>query len=205
MILREVVNEKVKKDGTTTFDYKYIVNKPFWKDVPKPISIVFDEAHELFSSRDSMTKTNKLIAQFTAMIRRFLGEGDVNGDLIYITQLVGRIDKIAREMAHEIHYHVCYWNETCLQCGFTRTWSSEMPRRTSDELCPCGYHKMRRYGHRINVKRFGGNDMFNAWKEFGVKSWYEEYYIDDGSNYFELYDTHQWSTFFDSMYDYVHD
>ena len=80
------------------------VNWGFWNKARKEhqkFSVVFDEAHNFFSSRASMSKTSQLFSNFQAQIRKLLNDS-VDNHLILITQKLRRIDVNARELAHYI-------------------------------------------------------------------------------------------------------
>jgi hypothetical protein len=89
IIKKEVV--RTKRDGEE--EYKLSFNADFWKNNVKGISVVLDEAHTLIDSRNFMSKINKIMNDFMALLRRILGDtGDGYGELILITQLGRRLD-----------------------------------------------------------------------------------------------------------------
>lgn len=200
IIKKEQVDTIKKKSGEVqpVFDYK--LNVEYWKSIKEPINVVLDEAHSIMNSRRAMSKTNVIITDWLALIRRVLGQSESGyGELVFITQLPNRIDVIAREMAHQVRYHVCHFQKTCKKCGTTWRENSEMPE--SIWICPsCGDDRLRKHSHQIEVWHFSSMKEFEMWREFGQKNFYKHYLINDIEKYFPLYDTLQWDNLFGEYY-----
>ena len=200
IIEKEITGYKKKKDGSEEPVIDLKLNSKFWKEVPKPISVVLDEAHDFMNARRSASKVNIILGKFLALTRRILGESDyADGDLIFITQLDRRIDIICREMAHQIRYHVCHYQVNCLNCGCGLMENSETPERAV--ICPlCHSHKLKKSNFSIEVKHFCNIFAYTGWKEFGMKTWHRHYIISDIEKYFEFYNTLQWDNLFEDYY-----
>lgn len=200
MIVSKVhVKDTKHKDGTVTPEYKLEFNKEFWRKVPKPLSVWIDEAHEMYDARRAMSKVNQIMSNFSAMIRRILGETDAEGDFNLITQLDRRIDVIVRDMAHQVIYYVCYYWKSCVKCGVSWQENSEMADKR--KWCPiCGHHVLKKSSFVIRARHFAGIKSYDAWKEFGVCSWYKDESIRNVSDYFKYYDTVQWENFLTELY-----
>ena len=200
LVNKEHIKDVLHKDKSVTPHYKLSFNKQFWVDAKKPISVVLDEAHELFSARRSMSKVNEILSNFTAMVRRILGETDQEGDLIYITQLDRRIDVIAREMAHQIRYHVCYYTKFCRRCGLSWFEDTDMPERAKTCL-KCGDWRLDRKNFNVRVRFVGNIRSYDAWRDFGIKTWYKDKVYSNLEKYFIFYDTLQWEGLFTELYE----
>lgn len=200
IVKKEEIGIKNHKNGTSEPVYKFTFNEQFWKDVPKPLNLVLDEAHELFDARRSMSNINKILADFTALARRILGESPyANTNLIYITQLDNRIDCIARDMAHQVRYHRCHYLVTCDKCNASIREHSDSPEQS--QVCPrCGDYRIKRHGHTIEVMHFAGIKAYDMWKEYGMQTFHAHYYVHDVEKYFKYYETLQWENFFAALY-----
>lgn len=199
MIIKKELQRTVnKKDGTQKPIYDISLNKEFWMNVEKPISIILDETDQYLFARSGMSKTNKIMSQWLSMIRRVLGQGDVNAELILITQLSRKMDVIGREMAHNIKYFLCTYLIQCKKCGATYQENSDMPKKM--ELCECGGYRFNKHSHVITVYCFADIDAFTGWKEWGMKTYYENYNILDIHKTFDKYDSYQWDDMFEDFY-----
>lgn len=193
IIKKTAVGEKKNKStGDTTPVYEYSLNKEFWmeqKDEPK--NIIIDEAHSIINSRRSMSTINIIVTDWLALIRRFLGQAESGyGNLIFISQLEKRIDVIAREMCNEVHYHICHYNKVCNSCLYSWDENNETPRQKWN--CPeCGFQKVTKCNHRIEVLEFASIIAYSNWKVFGQETFYIRYLITDIEDYFDYYDTLQ--------------
>ena len=200
IIERKQEGFKTKKDKSVEPIYKLQLNKDFWLEVDKPISVILDEAHTIMNPRRAMSKVNVIVGDFLALLRRVLGEDSQSeGDLYLITQLNRRLDVIGREMAHQIRYHVCHFTKTCLKCGVSWAENSEMPEQL--RICPvCEHPRLNKSKFIIEVKHFAGIKAYEDWKDFGVMSYHRHYFINDIEDYFPYYNTHQWEDLFNDYY-----
>jgi hypothetical protein len=197
---REMVGYKQKRGGEKEPVYDIRVNMEFWKDIKEPINVVLDEAHSILNARRAMSKANVLITDWLALIRRVLGENSAGtGELVLITQLPRRLDPIARDMAHQVAYHVCHYSKTCTRCGTSWGETSEMPK-PSWVCLRCGDHRIQKHGHIIEIKEYAGMDTYMAWKEFGIDRCYQHYFCHDIEQYFQFYNTLQWDNLFSEIY-----
>ena len=200
IVTKTLIKTTQHKDGSVTPEYKLEFNKQFWMDAKRPLSVWLDEAHEMYDSRRSMTKIATIMNNFSAMIRRVLGESDAEGDFNIITQLDRRIDVIAREMAHQVLYYVCYYWKSCTKCGCRWPENSEMPDKR--KWCPrCECPHLKKYSFVVRVRHFAGIKAYDAWKDWGVCNWYKDERLKDVSEYFQYYDTMQWENFLTQLYD----
>lgn len=201
MIMKKELKKSVMhKNGEMENFYDYSLNKEFWQNVEKPISIILDEAHNLFSSRRAMSKQNIIFGNFLSMIRRVLGSTQESyGELILITQRSKGIDIIAREMSCNVRYFRGHYIKLCRNCRLSIKCTSDMPEEIYE--CPrCNSTNLKKLGHRIEVWHFTDMSGFDAWREFGISAYYRHYFINDISRVFNHYDTFQWSDIFESDY-----
>lgn len=200
IINREIVDYKTsRKTGEKEPIYKQSLNVDFWKEIKEPINVILDEAHSIVNARRAMSKTNQIVTDWIALIRRVLGQTEAGvGEMVFITQLPNRIDSIARDMAHQVRYHVCHFMKTCRSCGSSWRENSEMPE--SIFICNCGSTNIKKHSHSIEVYKFKGMEAYNAYKDFGQKAFYAHYFITDIEKYFPLYDTLQWDNLFGEYY-----
>lgn len=201
IIHREIVDHKKnRKTGDMEPVYKYSLNVDFWKNINEPINVILDEAHTILNSRRAMSKTNIIVSNWIALIRRVLGQSDSGyGDLTFISQLSNRIDVIARDMATNIVYCICHFLKTCNNCGATWKENSEMPEGFI--VCPvCKSNDLYKHSHKIQVWHFPNMQMFLAWHQMGAKTYYKRYIIKNIEKYFPLYNTLQWDNMFSDFY-----
>lgn len=196
MIIKKVY-QRTKKTGEEVYDYQ--LNVDFWKEVDKPVNIVLDEAHTILNSRRAMQKTNILMTDWLALIRRVIGQADSGyGEVVFITQLPNRLDPIARDMATQVRYHICHWEKTCKNCHHSWAENSELPN--PQWSCPvCGSYQLEKHSHQIEVWHFAGMGKYMFWKEFGEKTFYDHYIVSDIESYFPLYNTLQWDNLFSAF------
>jgi hypothetical protein len=205
MIVKKELLRTVKKKGTgkEVAIYDFTLNKEFWQNIPKPVSVVLDEVHTIMNPRRSMSKINIICTDWLAMLRRAIGEDPMTeGDLYMITQLGRRVEIIGREMAHQIRHYTCHYTKECNKCHATWPENSEMAEKR--KICPsCGNNRLLKRNHCIEVLHFSGMNAFTAWKEYGMpveKTAYAHYFIDDIEEYFGYYNTHQWEDMFSTLY-----
>lgn len=183
-----------KKTGEQNFTYA--LNVDFWKKAVKKygsINVVLDEAHTLIDSRRAMSKLNKVMNDYLALLRRVVGQDSRGyGELVLITQLERRLDVIAKELATSVYYHVCHYTIVCNNCR--RRWleNNETPQK-SLSCHYCGSNDMMRTNFIIYQYKFINVDKFIDWKYFNKKSYYERMMVEDIEIYFPLYNTLQWS------------
>lgn len=200
IINNEIVDYKKKKDGSSEPVYKKTLNAQYWKNINEPINVVIDEAHSIINARRAMSKTNEIVNQWLALIRRVLGSSESGyGELTFITQLWNRLDIIAREMATQVRYHICHFQKTCKKCRASWSEHSEQPENLYQ--CPlCASFSIRKHNHQIEVYHFKNMEYFLAWKEYKQQSYYKHYVITDIEKYFPLYNTLQWDNLFEDYY-----
>jgi len=192
--------ELVKETKTGDKKYKYNVNKDFWINLKKPVSVVLDECHSMLNSRKSMSSQNTVLNDWLSLIRRVVGESSTQqGEITFITQLVNRIDLVAREMATNIRYHICHYYKTCLKCGTSYYETSESPELLKS--CPrCHHHELYKHSHSIEVYHFANLSKYEGWKVWGIPNTYHMHYmIDDAEKYFPLYNTLQWDNLLEEL------
>jgi predicted Zn-ribbon and HTH transcriptional regulator len=198
MILKKKLEKEVhRKDGTLDKAYSFDVNIDFWKEQPKPLSIVLDEAHILLNSRESFSRKNRKITEWIALIRRVLGSNEgAMGELVLITQLSRRLDVIAREQAHQIRYHICHYTKKCPECSLTWHETSETPEKSY--YCPrCKNRNLQKSKFIIQIWCFSNIIDFESWRDFGAKTFYKEYFVNDiEDTSFPYYDSYQWDSLF---------
>lgn len=186
----------IKKEeiGKNKFDYQ--LNKDFWKD-KQPLRIILDEFHNIANARNFMSKKNKIFNIWLTMIRRILGSAtDEGGELILITQLTNQVDIIARELCHQVRFHICHYKKICKRCHNSWAESSENPEPKFD--CPvCGSFNIKKYDFKIEIWCFTGINSFKSWKDMGLKTYYRHYFVNDIENFFKYYDSFQWDNLFE--------
>lgn len=200
IIKRTVVGSKKRRSGEEEAIYESKLNVEFWQSIKEPINVVLDEAHSIINARRAMSKTNIILNDWLALVRRILGEREGGyGELVYITQLPRRIDPIARDMAHQVRYHICHYRKACKRCGMRWQENSEMPEGLNE--CPhCGNWQLKKFNHQIEVYRFQSMQHYEAWRDFRQKTFYSHYFITDIEKYFPLYDTLQFDNLFSEYY-----
>lgn len=200
IIKKDIKNIKTNKMGKKENVYEYKLNLDYWKNIKEPINVTLDEAHSILNARRSMSKTNIIITDWLALIRRVLGQSESGmGELTFITQLPNRIDNIARDMAQQIRYHVCHYLKECKKCGFQWPEHSELPEPLWN--CPrCSYQHFKKFNHVIEVFKFNNMKSYLSWDEFSLKTFYDHYFINDIEKYFKYYSTLQWDNLFSEFY-----
>ena len=202
IVKKEIVGEKKNKYlGTVEPIYKFKLNVDFWKKIKDPVNVIIDEAHSILNSRKSMSKVNVCITDWIALIRRVLGQSESGegGQLILISQLPYRIDRICRDMATEIRYHLCHYYKTCKDCGIQWQENSNLPE-VFWQCFGCKGRNIQKHGHSIEIWHFSNMTMYQNWEFFGAKSFYKHYMVYDIQDYFHLYKTLQWDNLFSTLY-----
>jgi len=180
-----------KRNGEET--YKLTFNKDFWVEQREKyggFNVVLDEAHTLFNSRKAMSSQNIIMGDFLALIRKLAQDSLGNCHLTLISQLIGRLDKIARDMATQIRYHCCVYDKVCNECGSRLLEHNEMPE-PSMQCWNCGSYNLRKENHRLIVWFFKNIDDFLDWNQMGEKRYYKIIKIQNINYFFGLYDTLQ--------------
>jgi len=202
MIIKKEIDRVMKKKSTgeEVTIYKKSLNIDFWKNIKECIDVVIDEAHTVFSSRRSMSKQNILMSEWLALIRRVLGSADGEiGNLILITQMVGKIDLNARDMCNQVRWHRCHFIKTCKRCG--RQYKESSDSAEPIEICQvCGCTILPKSNHKIEVWHFKNVDTFERWYFAYAKTYHKHYFITDGHKYMKKYNTLQWDNLFSEGY-----
>lgn len=196
-IIKKVLKgEKKHRDGRTETVWDYELNMDFWKD-KQPLCVCIDEVHNILNARTFMSKKNRTVNKWLTMIRRILGSTTQSGgELILIAQLTNQVDNIARDLCHQIRYHLCHYSKTCKKCGFTWKEDSDVPEPKF--MCPsCGHDGIKKHSHFLEVWAFRSAKAYKAWLDFGIDSYYRHYFINDVEDYFSYYNTYQWDNLFE--------
>lgn len=197
IVKKTVVDSKInRKTGEEKPIYEHKLNIDFWKKINEPISVVLDEAHSIMNSRNSMSKQNRIVNEWIALLRRVLGQGKFHdGELILITQLPNRIDVVARDMATQVRYHICYYRKECVNCGWSWQETSDMAEKIR-RCSRCNSPKLSKSNYRVLVKYFRNMTEFEQWFYLRKKTYYRQCIVNDIENYFPLYNTLQWDNLF---------
>jgi len=192
MILHKEVT-KIKKNGDK--EYKLIFNKDYWieqKKKYKYFNVVLDEFHTLMESRSFMSKQNRIMGDFLALIRKVCNDSVHDTTLTIISQLDSRIDIIARQMATEIRYHICIYDKECSSCGAYWSEHSELPDFKRHKKCPiCDSIKIKKTNFKILVNYFDNIKKYQEWKDLNIQSQTQTKIIENIDVYFNYYDTFQ--------------
>lgn len=201
IIKKEIVDyKKNKKSGDKEPVYKFQLNTEFWRGINEPINVILDEAHTILNSRRAMSKVNIVVSDWLALIRRVLGSTDSGfGELWLISQLWNRIDIIARDMATNVIFLICHYLKSCDNCGVTWSENSEMPEGYI--ICPsCSSSSIFKHTHKLECWHFPNMQLFQMWHQFGQRTFYKRYYINDIEDYFKNFNTLAWDNMFATMY-----
>jgi len=193
LIKKEITYGKLgKKNVSLSF------NKEFWINIPKPISIVIDEAHIFLNPRRSMSKLSQIMLDFVSLARRFSESSTHQGDLIFITQLGNRVDYIIREMSHHVVTHVCFFTSECMKCGLS--WNENSNLAEPIELCPsCGHYRINKKNHKIVQTHYASIGHYENARDFGSKTYYRRMQVNDIQETFGKYDSLQWDDLISDM------
>jgi hypothetical protein len=189
MIIKKEI-ARVDKNGKKY--YNLSLNADFWKEQSKGkgVNLVLDEAHTILDSRRSMSKVNKIMNDFMALLRRILG-GDGSNSLTLISQLGRKLDVNARELATSVHWHKCHYLKTCQKCKTTIKEDNE--REPKIRNCPkCNGFNFKKHNVYIEKWEFRNMEDLDAWRDLGMHTYYRHYFITDIEKYFPLYNTLQW-------------
>jgi hypothetical protein len=189
MIIKKEI-ARVDKNGKKY--YNLSLNADFWKEQSKGkgVNLVLDEAHTILDSRRSMSKVNKIMNDFMALLRRILG-GDGSNSLTLISQLGRKLDVNARELATSVHWHKCHYLKTCQKCKTSIKEDNE--REPKIRNCPkCNGFNFKKHNVYIEKWEFRNMEDLDAWRDLGMHTYYRHYFITDIEKYFPLYNTLQW-------------
>jgi len=171
--------------------YEYKLNTEFWEKLPKPVSIVIDEIHNILSARSSMSHVNKIALKWISLLRRMTGQNESGyGNLICITQLGRASDVVLRQMCHRVVYIRQYYTKVCRDCGFRHNENSDMPQQM--EIC----YKCKSTPPHIGkdssysvLFKFTSVEALDIWKQLGIRSYYcMPKKIFHSERYFKYYD-----------------
>lgn len=186
----------IKKEATGAVSrgrpvYELTLNKEFWENVKKPVSVVLDEAHSIFNARSSMSKSSKISTQWISLLRKMLGQNDSGyGNLIMISQLSRRVDVIIREMAHRVEFFRGYYTKGCRTCGISWKEHSDMPEQRT--ICKrCKGHDLFKKDYKTLLYKFSSVRAFDLWRETGMNTAYKITWIVNSEKYFKNFDTLQ--------------
>lgn len=191
MLIKKEITTGQRGKITTTLTF----NEEFWKNAilkHKSINVILDEGHTLFNPRRSMSKKAIIMTDFLSLIRRILGQSaDGYGELIVITQLERRLDVVLKEMATRVDFCVCHYVKSCKKCHYSWNENNEYARPKWN--CPnCNSRNIIKHSHVIEVWSFKNIRNYEAWRDMGMKTYYDRILITDIDNYFGYYDTLQW-------------
>jgi len=196
-ITREMIVEKTlvktTKPGEEVFKLKF--NKEFWleqKDKYVGFNGGLDEFLTLMDSRRFMSKQSRVLNDMLSLIRKICNNPNSDSTLTIISQLVGRIDVNARELATEIRYHIGLWDKKCLKCGAYWTEHSDLPDFQKHRNCPnCGSYQLEKFDSRIIVHFFANVREFELWYYQRSPTILQTIRINNIEKYFPYYDTFQ--------------
>lgn len=200
IIKKTIVGEKKRKSGLIEPVYKLEINKEFWRNVPKPIDILIDEAHTMLNPRRAMSSIAVCMTDFLSLIRRMLGSNDAGeGEAVFITQLPRRLDPILRDMANEVNHHICHYKKRCRKCNVVWVENSDSPHQLW--LCPkCSSSEIKKFNFIIEIFSFKNIQDYEIFIEAKQKKYFRRYYITDIEKYFPYYNTLQWDDMFSEFY-----
>ena len=95
----DIITSETNKQGKL---FPVDVNWEFWKSARKEhenFSIYLDEAHNIISSRNSMSKRNKLFSNWISQIRKILYSSE-NNHIHIISQTARKLDVNFKELCH---------------------------------------------------------------------------------------------------------
>jgi len=195
MLIKKVPS-KVNKDGEVT-EYKTKFNVDFWIEQREKyggFNVVLDEAHTLMDARRFMSKQNKIMNDFLALIRKVCNNPNSDSTLTLISQLDGRIDINARELCTEVRYHICLYDKRCMKCGAYWTEHSDLPDFQKHKCCPhCGSYSLKKFDSRLIVHFFGSVKSYELWYYQRSVQPIQTIKINNIEKYFPYYDTFQMS------------
>ncbi len=193
LIKKELV--EVKKNGTEVFKSKF--NADYWiesREKHQGFNVILDEAHTLMNSRSFMSKQNKIMGDFLALIRKVCSTPTSDSTLTLISQLDSRLDVVARKMCTEVRFHICLYDKICSKCGAYWVEHSELSDFKKHKCCPsCGCYNLKKNNYRLLVHFFDNMKDYENWKYSGVNTIQQTVKINGINKYFPYYDTFQMS------------
>lgn len=196
IVKKNLTRQIKRKSGRIDNEYSFNLNIDYWKNQKNRYNVVIDEFHNIANARTSMSKKNQIFNRWLTMIRRVLGSNTgEEGELIIISQLCNQIDIIARELTHQVRYHVMHFKKVCSKCKSIYMESSE----SSEPMlrCRCGNYNLKKKDFKIEVWKFTNMRMFEAWYHQRLMTYYRHYFINDIEKYFKFYNTFQWDNLFE--------
>ena len=191
LVSKEVV--KIKKNGEEEFKIKF--NAEFWKSLRNKhngFNVVIDEAHTLIEARSFMSRQNRVMNDFLALIRKVCNSPENDSTLTLISQLDSRLDINARKLCTEVRYHIGLYDKRCLKCGCYWSEHSDMSDFRKRKKCPsCGGYRLKKFDYRIIVHFFKNMNDYEEWKYHGIDTVEQTLKICNIEKYFPYYDTMQ--------------
>jgi len=199
MLTRDMLIKKVlvetKTSGKEVFKTKF--NADYWLDAREQLNgfnVVLDEAHTLFEARSFMSRQNRVMNDFLALIRKVCSNPNADSTLTLISQLDSRLDVNARKMCTEVRYHVCLYDKKCNKCGAYWVEHSELSDFKKNKQCPnCGGYSLTKFNFRLIVHFFDNMKQYEDWKYSKMNTIKQTIKINGVEKYFKFYDTFQMS------------
>ena len=190
-----------KTTGETKEKFDLAFNIEFWEKLNENIDLVIDEAHAFVNARSFASKQNRILLEFLALARKICGE-DSRGqaELTFITHLPSRLDVVIRDMANIIVFCVCFYQKSCLNCGYAWIENSEIPEQ-KNKCDYCNGIDLSKSNFIIEVLEFAGIQKYENWYiSHDSRLIYKHYLIEDIEEYFGHYKTTQWKNLFSKYY-----
>ncbi len=186
IIKTEIVQDEKGKDKI-----KYSFNSDEWLKLPKPMNIIWDEAHFIADSRNSQLSQNKVTTEFVSMARRVIGFDKYgSGDFIFIVQDAGTLDIRIRDLTTTVILHELYFWNTCQTCKYRFFWNSKKP---NVKFCTkCGLRTLVKSGFISKRYFFTSIELYHKFKYGREKTYYYRDRIKHIDDYFKCYDTLQY-------------
>lgn len=199
MLTRDMLIQKelveTKRNGTEVFKTKF--NSEYWIDAKKQhngFNVVIDEAHSLMDSRSFMSRQNRIINDFLALIRKVCSNPNTDSTLTLISQLDSRLDLNARKMCTEVRFHICLYDKNCSKCGAYWVEHSELSDFKKNKCCPnCGNYQLKKTNYRLLVHFFDNMREYEDWRYHKINTIQQTVKISGIEKYFKYYDTFQMS------------
>lgn len=193
LIKKEVVS--VNRNGEEKTKSKF--NAEYWlqaRELHEGFNVVIDEAHTLMDSRNFMSRQNKIMNDFLALIRKVCSNPNTDSTLTLISQLDSRLDINARKMCTEVRYHICLYDKGCNKCGAYWVEHSELSDFKKNKFCPaCGGYSMKKFNFRLLVHFFDNMKDYENWRYSNMDTIKQTVKITRIEKYFNFYDTFQMS------------
>ena len=194
MLDREMLIKKVSDDKAKE---KIKFNADYWvqaRDKHQGFNVVLDEAHTLFEARSFMSRQNRVMNDFLALVRKVCTNPNSESTLTLISQLDSRLDINARKMCTEVRYHICLYDKKCNKCGAYWTEHSELSDFKKHKKCPnCNHFGLTKFDFRLLVHFFDNMKNYEDWKYNGINTIIQTVKISNIEKYFPYYDTFQLS------------